>query len=100
MSDIEEDNVQPLQLHQVCKLLNSVSPQLEAIALRIELPDDLLDAIKQITDRVERIKTKPHTVAVVGRTGVGKSTLTCAMLKCAFLPSSSVVSMKLYSTRV
>jgi putative ribosome biogenesis GTPase RsgA len=95
MSDIKEDNIEPppppLYL-EVYDQLTSVSTQLEAIARNI-VPVELLDTLKRVKDRLNRIETKPRTVAVVGRTGVGKSTLNCALLKCVVLPSSSLVNL-------
>jgi predicted GTPase len=96
VSDIEEDNVQlPPSLHrEVSDLLTSILPKFEAITGRIKMPAELLDTLGQVKKCAACIEPKPRTVAVVGRTGVGKSTLICALLKTVLLPSSSLVSME------
>jgi predicted GTPase len=101
MSDTEEDVPLPPPLHQTAyELLTSVLPQIEARVGCKEMPTELWDTLGQIKDRVGSFETKTRTVAVVGRTGVGKSTLICALLKCSFLPSSAAVSISSYSTAV
>lgn len=101
MSDTEEDVPLPPPLHQTaCELLTTVLPQIKAMVGCKEMPTELWDTLGQIKDRVGSFETKNRTVAAVGRSGVGKSTLICALLKSSFLPSSALVSISSYSAAV
>jgi ribosome biogenesis GTPase A len=102
-SACEEDDDSPLcpPLHlEACELITSVSTKVENISEQIDMPVDLVDSLSQIKGRLRGMETKARTVAVVGRTGVGKSTLNCALLKSSVLPSSSLVIHDTFTPRV
>ena len=102
LSDTEEDDVRlprpPFHMEAYEKL-SGISAQFEQIIRHFKEPvdSDLLDCLRQIKERIRSIETNRYTIAVVGWTGGGKSTLNCALLKAMVLPSDSVVSIKYYS---